>query len=150
MLSFHYSTFQDLSNDQLYEILKLRQEVFIVEQNCPYLDTDDKDQKSLHVLGIGNKGILHAYTRLVPPDISYPGYSSIGRVITSEAMRGKKQGVPLMKFSIKTLLEHWPNLDIKISAQVYITKFYNSVGFKEIGEEYLEDNIPHIAMIRKS
>ena len=128
--------------------MRLRQDVFVVEQNCPYLDADDKDQMSYHVLGLDNEGKLQAYTRLVPVGISYEGYVSIGRVITSSAVRGKKQGVPLMEFSIQKCQELWPNMPIKISAQTYITHFYESLGFKQIGKEYLEDDIPHIAMIR--
>ena len=148
ILSFHCLHFNDLSLDQLYDLMKLRQEVFIVEQNCPYLDNDGKDQESHHVLGLDSKGQIHACTRLVPPDISYPNYSSIGRVATSAAMRGKRQGSPLMQYSIDRCLEIWPSHPIKISAQTYIVKFYNNLGFVVTGNEYLEDDIPHIAMIR--
>jgi len=148
MLNFHCLSFDELSIHQLYELLQLRQEVFIVEQDCPYLDADNKDQASYHILGLDTKGKLQAYTRVVPPGLSYENYSSIGRVITSSEIRGKKQGVPLMQYSIDKTLEQWPDHAIKISAQVYIMKFYNSLGFKEVGEEYLEDDLPHIAMIR--
>ncbi|MFT4532712.1 MAG: ElaA protein [Saprospiraceae bacterium] len=149
MLIFHCLSFDKLSNNQLYELLQLRQEVFIVEQDCPYLDADDNDQASYHILGIDADGKLQAYTRIMPPGSSYEKYSSIGRVITSSAIRGQKQGVPLMQFSIDKTIEYWPNHSIKISAQTYIVKFYNSLGFKEVGEEYLEDDLPHIAMIRE-
>jgi len=149
MLTFHCFKFHDLSLDQLYDLMTLRQEVFIVEQNCPYLDNDGKDQESYHVLGIDNRGKLQACTRLVPPGISYPNYSSIGRVATSAELRGKRQGSPLMQYSIDRCIEHWPSHSIKISAQTYIVKYYNNLGFKETGNEYLEDDIPHIAMIRK-
>lgn len=150
MLTFKCLPFYELSLDQLYELLRLRQEVFIVEQDCPYLDTDDKDQISYHVLGLDKNGKLQAYTRIVPQGISYKDYTSIGRVITSSIIRGKNQGKPLMQYSIERCLDLWPDQSIKISAQTYIVRFYNSLGFEEIGEEYLEDNIPHIAMIRKS
>lgn len=150
MLHFECIPFYSLTLDQLYRIIQLRQEIFVVEQDCPYLDADDKDQMSYHVMGIDADNTLQAYTRLVPPDISYTGYTSIGRVITSAAIRGKKQGVPLMQFSIDQCEKIWPNIPIKISAQTYITKFYNSLGFEQTGDEYLEDDIPHIAMIRIS
>ena len=149
-INFTCLSFQELNLSQLYDIMVLRQEVFVVEQDCPYLDADDKDQESYHVLGLDKNNKLQAYTRLVPPGLSYNGYSSIGRVITSSALRGMKQGVPLMQFSIENNIKYWPTYDIKISAQVYIIKFYNSLGFQQVGEEYLEDNIPHIAMIRSS
>jgi len=148
MLKFHCLSFYELTNNRLYELLQLRQEVFVVEQNCPYLDADDKDQESYHILGIDSDGKLVAYTRIMPPGLSYDKYSSIGRVITSSAIRGKRQGVPLMQYSVEKTLEHWADYSIKISAQTYIVKFYNSLGFKEVGEEYLEDDLPHVAMIR--
>lgn len=149
MLNFTCLPFHQLSLDQLYAIMKLRQEVFIVEQNCPYLDADGNDQESYHVIGVDKNGILQAYTRLVPPGVSYENYSSIGRVITSAAIRGQKLGKPLMQFSIDWNMRLWPFDPIKISAQTYIVKFYNDLGFHEIGEEYLEDDIPHVAMLRK-
>ncbi len=148
MLKFHCLSYHELSKHQLYELLQLRQEVFIVEQNCPYLDADGKDQESYHILGVDSDGKLQAYTRIVPPGLSYKDYSSISRVITSSSIRGMKQGTPLMQYSIDKTLEHWPNYSIKISAQTYIVKFYTSLGFQETGEAYLEDDLPHIAMIR--
>lgn len=150
MLKYQCLPFNELSNNQLYDLLQLRQDVFVVEQNCPYLDADGKDQNSYHVLGYDNHYKLQAYTRLVPKGISYTNYSSIGRVITSSSIRGKNQGKPLMNFSIAKCLDIWPTDSIKISAQTYIVKFYRSLGFEEVGEEYLEDDIPHIAMIRNT
>ncbi|MEM9546966.1 MAG: GNAT family N-acetyltransferase [Bacteroidota bacterium] len=147
MLHFNCLPFNQLTTNQLYEIMRLRQEVFIVEQDCPYLDADGKDQRSYHVLGNDQTQSLQAYTRLVPPGISYSAYSSIGRVVTSAQVRGKKCGKPLMQFSIDWCKKLWPQSSIKISAQTYILKFYNDLGFTEVGETYLEDNIPHIAMI---
>ena len=150
MLSYECLPFDKLNLDQLYRMLQLRQEVFIVEQDCPYLDADDKDLDSFHVLGYDEYGKLQAYTRLIPKGTSYKGYTSIGRVITSSAIRGKNQGKLLMQYSIDKCLEIWPHESIKISAQTYIVKFYNDLGFLAVGDEYLEDNIPHVAMIRKS
>jgi ElaA protein len=150
MLNYKCLPFHELELIQLYKILQLRQEVFVVEQNCPYLDADDKDQMSYHVLGFDEAGLLQAYTRLVPPGISYADYTSIGRVITSSEIRGKNQGKLLMQYSIEQCINIWPQKSIKISAQTYIVNFYNGLGFVSTGDEYMEDDIPHIAMIRKT
>jgi ElaA protein len=150
MLNYECLPFNKLSNIQLYKILRLRQEVFVVEQNCPYLDADDKDQESYHVLGIDADGTIQSYARLLPPGISYSDYSAVGRVTTSARIRGKNQGKPLMQYAIDQCFKIWPQKPIKISAQTYIVKFYHSLGFVEIGNEYLEDDIPHIAMIRQT
>ncbi len=139
--------FYKLNLDQLYAILKLRQEVFIVEQDCPYLDSDDKDQDSLHLMGF-YEDELAAYTRLVPKGLSYEKYASIGRVITSDKIRGKGLGKLLMNTSVDKLFEFWGQQAIKISAQSHLIPFYKTIGFDPTGEEYLEDGIPHAAMIR--
>jgi ElaA protein len=141
--------FDQLSLDQLYAIMALRQEVFVVEQNCPYLDADGKDMDAHHLMGIDEKGQLLAYTRLLPKGISYEKYVSIGRVVTSPKARGTGLGKQLMEESIKQAGQIFPPADLKISAQCYLIKFYESLGFQSIGESYLEDDIPHIAMIKK-
>lgn len=148
-LIFQAKTFDQLTLEELYRLLQLRQEVFIVEQDCPYLDCDDKDQQSWHVLGKDEAGIIHGYTRLVPPGMSYDQYCSIGRVITSSTYRRVGVGKELMHFSINKIKQLWQEHEIKISAQVYILNFYESFGFEPVGEEYLEDDIPHKAMILK-
>lgn len=148
-LTFTAKSWEELSTDELYSILQLRQEVFIVEQDCPYLDADDKDQVSMHISGLDEAGKLHAYARVVPNKVSYDDCTSIGRVITSEATRGTGVGIALMQKSIDICTETYPGFDIKISAQTYALGFYKKLGFKEIGEEYLEDDIPHMAMILK-
>ncbi len=140
--------YNTLSTEELYAILRLRQEVFIVEQNCPYLDADGRDQPSHHVMGWA-EGQLHTYARLVPKGISYSDYVSIGRVITSAETRGKGYGKALMEKSIEAIKRLYPSENIKISAQVYALPFYAALGFKAIGEEYLEDDIPHQAMSLK-
>lgn len=147
MLFYSVKKFQDLSLDDLYAILALRQEVFIVEQNCPYLDCDEKDQKSYHVLGKDNEGHLMAYCRILEKGVSYENYSSIGRVVTSKLIRGQGEGRILMKFAISETLRLYPDEAIKISAQTYITPLYESLGFVKVGAEYLEDDIPHIGMV---
>ncbi len=141
--------FDQLSLSQLYAIMALRQEVFIVEQNCPYLDADGKDMDAHHLMGIDEKGQLLAYTRLLPKGIAYEKYVSIGRVVTSPKVRRKGLGKQLMEESIKQAGQIYPPADIKISAQCYLIEFYEALGFQCVGESYLEDDIPHIAMIRK-
>lgn len=140
-------SYADLSRDDLYRILRLRAEVFVVEQNCPYQDLDDKDQLSHHVWA-EDADLMAAYTRIVPPGVSYDGYSSIGRVVTSPQSRGTGIGKTLMAKSVDVCLELYPDLPIKISAQHYLVRFYNGFGFEAVGEVYLEDDIDHIAMIR--
>ncbi len=148
MLNYSCKEFQALSLVELYNILALRQEIFVVEQDCPYLDADGKDQSSYHILGYDAQGKLMAYTRLVPPGISYENYPSIGRVVVAETARGTGEGYHLMNYSIEQCAKLFGEVPLKISAQTHLEKFYNNVGFKKVGEGYLEDDIPHIAMIR--
>ena len=135
---------------ELYEVLALRQEVFCVEQNCPYQDLDGKDIHARHLLIRDESGKLVAYARLLPKGVSYPEYSSIGRVVSSPTVRGQGVGQILMTQSIRLMTQYYPNDDVKIGAQSYLLKFYGSFGFEAVGEEYLEDGIPHISMILKS
>ncbi len=146
MLTIKTKTFKQLSNDELYAILQLRSEVFVVEQNCVYQDLDYKDQKALHVLGFNNKNLV-AYTRIFKPN-DYFEYASIGRVIVKENERKYRYGYDIMEASIKAIKDYYSESQIKISAQVYLKKFYNNLGFKETGEAYLEDGIPHMGMIK--
>lgn len=145
-LRYVCKSFDQLTIHELYKIMKLRQEVFIVEQNCPYLDADGKDLFGHHLMGIDENNELHCYTRLLPEGISYEGFSSIGRVINSSAVRGKGYGKELMQQSIKKIKELHPSYPIKIGAQAYLKKFYESLGFVDIGIPYMEDGIPHIIM----
>jgi ElaA protein len=139
--------FAQLSPFELYDILALRQEVFIVEQNCPYQDCDGKDQQGWHLLGRDAEGRLVCYTRLLPPGVSYPGYASIGRVVSSPSVRGSGIGKELMRKSLEMCLHIFENQAIKIGAQSYLLRFYESLGFHSTGEEYLEDGIPHTKMV---
>jgi len=141
--------FEQLSSNELYQILYLRQEVFIVEQNCPYLDIDFRDQPAAHLCGYDREGDLIAYSRLLPKGISYPEYNAIGRVITSSKARGKGLGRELMETSIDNTRKLFGNSPIKIGAQNHLRKYYGSLGFEPIGEVYDEDGIPHISMILK-
>lgn len=139
--------FDELSLDELYAILALRQEVFIVEQNCPFLDADGKDQLALHLMIFDETGSLVAYTRLFDKDIYYDGYTSIGRVVSSPNARGEGIGRVLMKKSIEKVLNDSEKAPIKIGAQKYLEKFYQSLGFRLTGNDYIEDGIPHTYMI---
>ena len=138
--------FQELSLDELYEILALRSEIFVVEQDCVYQDIDFKDQKALHILGYKD-GQLVAYTRCFNKG-QYFEEASIGRVLVKEDQRKYGYGHVIFEASIKEVEERFQVNSIKISAQKYLTKFYESHDFKQIGEGYLEDGIPHIAMIK--
>ncbi|NJC26252.1 GNAT family N-acetyltransferase [Neolewinella antarctica] len=146
-INYRTVAYADLTNRQLYALLRLRAEVFVVEQSCPYQDLDDKDQNSHHLLGTTDDDRLAAYTRLVPKGISYADYASIGRVITAPFARGKGIGRPLMLESIASLQRLWGGQPIKISAQAHLQAYYNSVGFVGVGDEYDEDGIPHRAML---
>ena len=143
-MNFITKSFSELNTTELYAILQLRSEVFVVEQDCVYQDLDFKDQKSLHVFGAVNNQII-AYTRIFKPG-DYFENASIGRVVVSKEERTSGYGVDLMEASIKAVEDNFKTKEITISAQVYLTKFYNSLGFKQVGDDYLEDGIPHIRM----
>ncbi|WP_020568940.1 GNAT family N-acetyltransferase [Neolewinella persica] len=146
-LTWHHIHFPDLTITQLYAILRLRAEVFVVEQDCVYQDLDDKDQRAIHLLGTTEDGQLAAYTRIVDKGVSYPDYASIGRVITAPFARGKGLGRPLMEESIRGLVSHFGQQPIKIGAQAHLQKYYGSLGFIGVGEVYDEDGIPHRSMV---
>ena len=146
-INWEFKNFSELTLESLYDIMRLRQEVFILEQNCPYLDADGKDIHSYHLLGYLNSELV-AYLRLVMPGISYDELS-FGRILTSKKIRGNGVGKLLMEEGIKQSKIIYGNIPNRISAQKYLKKFYNEFGFKEIGKEYLEDGIPHIEMIKK-
>jgi ElaA protein len=144
-LTWRYQSFYELSLDELYKILKIRSEVFIVEQNCPYQDVDGKDQQSFH-LSAWIEDAPVAYVRIIPPGISYKE-ASIGRVLTVMSQRKSGTGKILMEKAIEHTLREFNVTEIKIGAQLYLQKFYTSLGFKQTSALYLEDNIPHIEML---
>ncbi|WP_369012973.1 GNAT family N-acetyltransferase [Flavobacterium anhuiense] len=147
-MTFSHSikSFDELTNHELYNMLRLRCDVFVVEQNCPYLDLDNKDQKGFHLLYyVDNK--LAGVTRLLPKGVSYDEVS-IGRVVIAKSHRGLGLGVKLMEASIEGCEEKFGKGPIRISAQYHLSKFYQSLGFVEQGEVYDEDGIPHIGMLR--
>ena len=147
-ITWYYKHFNDLTTKELYQILQLRNEVFIVEQNCPFQDMDDKDFKCFHLMGLDDDSQkIMAYTRIVPAGVSYTE-ASIGRVVTSPQARGGGIGKVLMEKSIQLIEEFYGNVRIRIGAQFYLKKFYESLGFQAFGEVYLEDDIEHILMDR--
>lgn len=146
MITFKIKLFSKLSTIELYNLLQLRAEVFVVEQNCVYQDIDGKDEKAIHVLGYSN-GDLVAYSRLFNKGY-YFDEASIGRVVVRPKYRDKKFGHDLMRISIEAIKENFNETAITISAQEYLKKFYESHGFIQTSEMYLEDNIPHIQMKR--
>lgn len=148
MINFRCKPFHELSAPQLYAVMALRQEVFIVEQNCPYLDADGKDVKCWHLMGYDDEGRLVAYARLLPKGVSYQNFASIGRIVTSPALRRTGAGQTLMKNVMDWMEQLFPGDSIKISAQSYLRNFYEKFGFVVSGEEYLEDGIPHLPMVR--
>ena len=143
-LKWEYKKFDELSPRELYGILKLRSEVFVVEQNCVYLDPDGKDQESFHLGGwIGND--LVAYARILPPGLAFDE-ASIGRVVTNPRFRKTGSGRILMEKAIEHTLSEFNVSEIMIGAQLYLLSFYTSLGFLQCGPEYIEDGIPHIEM----
>lgn len=145
MITFGTKTFQELTTQELYALLRLRADVFVVEQNCAYADIDGKDQACLHVLGFDREE-LAAYARLVPAGMAYDT-PAIGRVATAAAFRKHGYGKALMTHCIRETLHHFNTNTITISAQQYLEAFYTSLGFLTKSDMYLEDEIPHIKMI---
>ena len=146
MLKIQIKTFKQLTTHELYAILQLRSEIFVVEQNCVYQDMDYQDQNALHVLGIIDKKLV-AYTRIFKPG-DYFEYASIGRVLVKTMERKHHYGYDIMKASIDAVKNYYDTSKIKISAQVYLKNFYNNLGFEVLGDEYLEDGIPHVGMVK--
>ena len=144
-LNWKYNSFNELDVIELYAILQLRNEVFVVAQNCVYQDADNKDALSYHLSGWDGNTLV-AYCRILPPSISYTE-ASIGRVVASPAYRNTGCGLELMKEAIIRTLAQFDCNAIKISAQLYLKKFYEQLGFIQVSETYLEDNIPHIEML---
>jgi ElaA protein len=145
MIQWKCKSFNELTNEELYKILQLRNEVFIVEQNCPYQDCDNKDLKSFHLTAWEGDSIV-AYSRILPPGISYSNAASIGRVVTSPSARGQRLGKELMSRSLENLYRLFGHVPVTIGAQLYLKKFYESFSFLQQGNIYIEDGIQHITM----
>jgi ElaA protein len=147
-LEWQTLAFTELTGEGMYAALRLRQQVFVVEQNCAYLDLDNLDQHATHMLCMRD-GELLAYQRCLAPGLSYPE-SSLGRIVVSPALRGKQLGRELVQRGIKYNLLHWPGSGIRINAQAHLQYFYTSLGFTAEGSEYLEDHILHRQMRYRS
>lgn len=146
MFTILTKSFSELSTKELYDILQLRAEVFVVEQNCVYQDIDRKDSKALHIIGFKNDKIV-AYCRIFKRG-DYFEKASIGRVVVAKNERKFGYGHVIFQYSMEAIETHYKETSIKISAQLYLKKFYESHGFQQVGDGYLEDDIPHIAMIK--
>jgi ElaA protein len=146
-LKWKIKAFNALTVDELYDLLRLRSEIFVVEQNCVYLDLDGKDKLALHLIG-EYEGKTVAHARLFKPGISFDN-ASIGRVVVDQNYRDKKWGHDLMREAIAGIKGNYNETAITIGAQLYLKKFYESHGFVQISEMYLEDDIPHIEMKRE-
>lgn len=140
--------FSKLSTEELYQILKIRQEVFIVEQTCYYIDADGYDQQAVHIWA-ESAGEILAYSRVFEPGIKY-AEASIGRVLTNPKYRKNNLGKILIRFSIDTIEARFRTRSIRISAQDYLLSFYSEFGFEDTGKKYLEDDIPHTEMLKDS
>jgi ElaA protein len=147
-INWVFRSFYQLSLNELYQVFELRQEVFIVEQDCPYKDADGLDQKCFHLLGYCDNQIA-AYARIVPAGVAYKE-ASIGRIVTSEKFRGIGLGKILMDESLAIMMKQFGNGQIRIMAQCYLKEFYREFAFVEDGQEFLEDGIPHIEMVRSA
>ncbi|MGW9684555.1 GNAT family N-acetyltransferase [Flagellimonas sp. 2504JD1-5] len=139
-------TFEELTTKELYQILQLRSEVFVVEQDCVYQDVDGKDEKALHIIGSKN-GKVVAYTRVFGPG-DYFKNTSIGRVVVAKDERKYGYGKVIMQATLEEIGTRFPENTIEISAQTYLLKFYTELSFVAQGEEYLEDGIPHVRMVK--
>lgn len=152
MIQWQWALFDQLSVSELYEIMKVRQNIFVVEQNCVYLDADDLDQVSWHLIGrqeTANQKEIVAYLRVVFPEKIY-SEPSIGRVLTTSALRGTGLGKELMQQALVRVAACYPNSPLRISAQQHLEKFYSDFGFESVSEPYDEDGISHIEMLRET
>ena len=145
-MNWSIKKFNQLDVNNLYSILKLRSEVFVLEQKCPYLDIDEKDKKALHIFSLDNKDDCIAYGRILKPDDYYKNYTAITRIVIRKKDRNKQLGYELVKKLIEICKENYKEKKIKISAQKHLQNFYEKCGFVFKGENYLEDEIPHCAM----
>jgi ElaA protein len=145
MISWSIKSFDELNKNELYDLLKLRSEVFVVEQNCVYQDIDDKDIKGTHFFAHDGSDQI-AYLRVMELGVFYPNHISIGRVVVKQTHRNKKLGNEILAEAIDFCRKKFPKTPIKISAQTHLKSFYNQLGFEFKGEAYLEDGIPHCAM----
>jgi len=148
-IQWQVKTFNELTTNELYDALKLRVDVFVVEQACYYPELDDLDRhaETLHLYSYQDD-VMTSYLRILPKGTAYPDYVAIGRVVIAPCARGKGLGHLLMSQALTACQNHFPGQSIKISAQEHLEAFYNQHGFSRVSDMYLEDNIPHIAMLK--
>ena len=150
-MKWQIKLFRELDTKELYQLLKLRVDVFVVEQNCPYHEIDNKDihEETRHLLGTDDRGHIMAYLRMLPPGLSFE-QASIGRVVVAMDARDKGVSREMVGIALEHMDRVWPGICIKIGAQVYLKVFYESYGFVPVSNSYLEDGIPHIDMVRNA
>lgn len=146
MIHITHKHFSELTTNECYDVLSFRENIFVVEQNCPYLDADGFDKQAFHVIVYDDTTII-AYCRILAPNVVY-AEPAIGRVAVHKEYRGLSIGKELMKYAITLLYHLYGTIPIHISAQEYLRKFYTELGFTAVSEIYLEDGIPHIGMIK--
>lgn len=147
-ITWRTKAFKDLTVDEYFEIIYLRTEIFVVEQNCPYQEVDEKDRISFHLFGRSESSEIMAVSRILPPGVAFAEIS-VGRVALKKDYRGKGLADEMMKETFKFIENHFGKQPIRISAQQYLLKYYHKHGFKQVGEMYLEDDIPHVEMINE-
>ena len=145
-MQYQIKHYNNLNTNELYDLLRVRIDVFVLEQDCPYSELDGRDKLGFHYIGIID-GIIMATSRILPKSISYDEIS-IGRVAVHKDYRGAAYGQIMMKNILEFIDQEWPKEPVRISAQSYLDKFYESFGFEPTGKSYLEDGIPHIEMLR--
>ncbi len=148
-LNWHCKHFSELTAEEFHDILRVRIGVFIIEQNCPYPEIDGKDKDAYHVFGMNEENEIVAVSRILKKGISYDE-CSIGRVATSSKARMTGFGIEMMKFTLEKIESLFGKTDVRISAQEYLKSFYEKFGFVKVSESYLEDDIPHIEMLREN
>lgn len=150
MIEWHYKSYSELTNDELYAILKLRSEVFVVEQQCIYQDLDGIDRQSLHVMGMTADGGLACTMRIIPKGVRHDGCGSLGRIAVAKRFRGCGLGHKLLQFGLETYCQTVGcDVPIAIEAQAYLQKFYEGYGFKVVSDVFDLDGLPHIKMVHK-
>ena len=145
-MTIRTKSFEELTKVELYQLLQLRNEVFVLEQQCAYQDLDGMDDKALHVMGFEDEEMV-AYTRIFPPGV-YDDYARIGRVVVRKNHRSKGLGVDIMNATMDAVKSNYQTTAMSLSAQTYLVRFYEDMGFRKTGKEYLEDGIPHVLMVR--
>jgi len=145
-IAWHWKAFDQLNVPELYALMKLRVDVFVVEQHCPYPELDDRDQGAMHLLGWAGDRLV-GYLRVLPPELSGHGLPALGRIVTAADCRSLGLGRALVRLGVDYAQQAYPAMALRIAAQAHLQPFYAEFGFEPVGESYLEDDIPHIDML---